>query len=149
SGHGDLSSERAYLRVDRMSCINADGGAIDVAVRGYVSGEDGKVGLRGRLITKSGQVLANAVVVGVLSGLGEAVRQGAVTTTTATATGAQTNAVNNALEYGVGTGIGKAMDRIAQYYIKLAEKLFPIVEVDAGRTVDIILTRGVTIAKNL
>ena len=37
------------------------------------------------------------------------------------------------------------MDRLAQYYISLAEKTFPIIEVDAGRSVDVVLTEGVVI----
>ncbi len=37
------------------------------------------------------------------------------------------------------------MDRLAQYYIALAEKTFPVIEVDAGRTVDVVLTQGVAI----
>jgi conjugal transfer pilus assembly protein TraB len=147
SGHGDLSAERAYIRLDRLTCVDDSGGAIDVAVRGYVSGEDGKTGVRGRLITKSGQVIANALFTGVLAGFGEALRQSSTTTTTAPVTGAQTQTINNALEYGVGTGTAKAMDRISQYYIKLADKLFPIVEVDGGRVVDIVLTRGVSIER--
>lgn len=147
NGHGDISSERAYIRLDRLSCIDEEGGAVDVALRGYISGEDGKTGLRGRLVTKTGQVLANAIFTGVLGGLGEAIRQSAVTTTTATATGAQTQTVDNALQYGLGGGMGKAMDRVAQYYIKLAEKMFPVIEVDAGRVVDIVITRGVTIER--
>lgn len=147
SGHGELSSERALIRLDRLTCVDESGGAIDVAVRGYVSGEDGKTGMRGKLISKSGQVIANALFTGVLSGFGEAMRQGSITTQTAGATGTQTQTVNNALEYGVGTGVGKAMDRVSQYYIKLADKLFPIVEVDGGRVVDIVLTRGVSIER--
>jgi conjugal transfer pilus assembly protein TraB len=43
---------------------------------------------------------------------------------------------------GVGTGVGKALDRLSQYYITLAEKMFPIIEVDAGRTVDVVFTKG-------
>lgn len=147
NGHGDLSAERAYIRLDRLTCVDDEGGAIDVAVRGYVSGEDGKTGMRGRLVTKTGQVLANAIFVGVLGGFGEAMKQGAVSTTTATATGAQTQNINNALEYGLGTGVGKAMDRVAQYYVKLADKMFPVVEVDGGRVVDIVITRGVSIER--
>jgi len=39
------------------------------------------------------------------------------------------------------------MDRLARYYIALAEKMFPIVEVDAGRMVDIVLTQGISIER--
>ena len=37
------------------------------------------------------------------------------------------------------------MDRLAQYYITLAEKVFPVIEIDAGRTVDIVLTQGIAL----
>jgi conjugal transfer pilus assembly protein TraB len=147
NGHGDMSSVRAIIRLDRLSCVDDTGGAIDVAVKGYVAGEDGKTGLRGRMVTKTGQVLANAITVGLLGGFGEALRQGAVSTNTGLGTGVQTQTINNSLEYGIGTGLGKAMDRVAQYYIKLADKLFPIVEIDGGRVVDIVLTRGVSIER--
>jgi conjugal transfer pilus assembly protein TraB len=147
NGHGDMSSVRAIIRLDRLSCVDDTGGAIDVAVKGYVAGEDGKTGLRGRMVTKTGQVLANAITVGLLGGFGEALRQGAVSTNTGLGTGVQTQTINNSLEYGIGTGVGKAMDRVAQYYIKLADKLFPIVEIDGGRVVDIVLTRGVSIER--
>jgi conjugal transfer pilus assembly protein TraB len=43
------------------------------------------------------------------------------------------------------TGVGRAMDRLAQYYISLAEKTFPVIEVDAGRSVDVVLTEGAVI----
>ena len=32
-----------------------------------------------------------------------------------------------------------------RYYITLAEKMFPIIEVDAGRVVDVVLTKGVSL----
>lgn len=39
-------------------------------------------------------------------------------------------------------GASKAPDRIAQFYIDMAEGIFPVIEVDAGRQVDIIVTKG-------
>lgn len=40
-------------------------------------------------------------------------------------------------------GTGKALDRLAEYYLDLAENLFPVLEVDAGRGVEVILNRSV------
>ena len=48
AGYGDVSSERAYIRTESLSCITREGTAIDVPVKGYVAGEDGKAGMRGR-----------------------------------------------------------------------------------------------------
>jgi conjugal transfer pilus assembly protein TraB len=46
-------------------------------------------------------------------------------------------------------GVGRALDRLAQYYISLAEKVFPVIEVDAGRRVDVVLTQGVALQGSL
>jgi conjugal transfer pilus assembly protein TraB len=82
SGYGDLSSERAYIRTESLSCVSASGEALDLPIKGYVAGEDGKAGVMGRLITKQGQVLANALIAGIGSGLGQAFQQSATTTST-------------------------------------------------------------------
>ena len=52
---------------------------------------------------------------------------------------------SDALRGGVGAGVGRALDRLAQYYIKLAENTFPVIEVDAGREIDVVITQGVRI----
>lgn len=70
--YGDISSERAYIRLQNLSCVGTDGRAIDMPVKGYVAGEDGKTGVRGNLVTKQGQLLANALMSGVISGMGKA-----------------------------------------------------------------------------
>jgi conjugal transfer pilus assembly protein TraB len=147
NGYGDLSSERAYVRTDRMSCIDQKGGAVDVSVKGYVAGEDGKAGMRGRLVTKQGQVLANAFLAGIGSGIGDAFSQ-SLTTTSVSPLGA-TSTVNTGeiAQYGLAKGVGNAMDTLAKYYIKLAEQLFPIIEVDGGRVVDVVLTRGASVER--
>ncbi|MCD8338901.1 MAG: TraB/VirB10 family protein, partial [Burkholderiales bacterium] len=124
-----------------------NGGAIDTKIQGYVSGEDGKTGLRARLVTKSGQAIANALITGALSGLGKAVSLASQTSTTSGITGTVTNSVNNPWRAGFGEGTSKAMDRIADYYLKLASDLFPVLEVDSGREVEILLSQGLSIER--
>jgi conjugal transfer pilus assembly protein TraB len=41
------------------------------------------------------------------------------------------------------SGTGEALERLADYYLDLAENIFPVLEVDAGRGVEVILNRGV------
>lgn len=145
AGYGDISSERAYLRTESLSCVRTDGAALEVKIQGSIYGEDGKVGMRGRLVTKQGQMLANALLAGVVSGIG----QGLATSSTEYSTSAfgtvATTSGTDAYRAGLGTGIGKALDRLAQYYIKLAENTFPVIEVDAGREIDVVITKGVRI----
>ncbi|MDP1692102.1 MAG: TrbI/VirB10 family protein [Burkholderiaceae bacterium] len=145
AGYGDISSERAYLRTETLSCVRADGAALEVRIQGSVYGEDGKVGMRGRLVTKQGQMLANALLAGVVSGIGQGIST-ANTTYSASALGqVATTGGSDALRAGLGSGVGKALDRLAQYYIKLAEQTFPVIEVDAGREIDVVITKGVRI----
>jgi conjugal transfer pilus assembly protein TraB len=102
--------------------------------------------MRGRLVTKQGQMLANALLAGVVSGIG----QGLSTANTSYSssplgTVASTDSGADAYRAGLGSGVGKALDRLAQYYIKLAENTFPVIEVDAGRQIDVVITKGVRI----
>jgi len=142
-GTGDLAAERAMVRLSRLSCIDPKGGAIDIQVRGYVAGEDGKAGLRGRVQTKTGQILANALLASVGSGIGEAFKAASETTTTTPLGGVVTTTTpGEGFQRGFGAGTQRAFDMLARYYVNLAEKLFPVVEVDGGRVADIVFTRG-------
>ena len=145
AGYGDISAERAYLRTESLSCVRADGAALEVRIQGSVYGEDGKVGMRGRLVTKQGQMLANALLAGVVSGIGQGLGISSTSYSTSALGTVATASGSDAFVAGLGTGVGKALDRLAQYYIKLAENTFPVIEVDAGREVDVVITRGVRI----
>lgn len=145
SGHGDISSERAYLRLESLSCVLNDGDVVDTSAKGYVVGEDGKAGMRGRLVTKQGQVLANALMTGIIAGIGQGFQQSATTYSTSALGTVGAIETGKQFQAGIGEGVGKALDRLSSYYITLAEKMFPIIEVDAGRVVDVVLTKGVTL----
>lgn len=149
AGYGDVSSERAYIRTESLSCVTRDGTALDVPVKGYVAGEDGKAGMRGRLVSKQGQILANALLAGVASGIGSAFQQGSTTVSVSPLGATGTVEPGKQFEAGFGAGVGRALDRLAQYYISLAEKVFPVIEVDAGRTVDVVITQGISLQGTL
>ena len=142
SSYGDISSERAFARLENLSCVRRDGRAVDMAVKGYVVGEDGKAGMRGRLISKQGQILANALLAGIGSGIGQAFQNSSSTQSISPL--GSTSTVNQGQQFknGISSGVGKTLDRLSQYYIDLAEKLFPVIEIDAGRTVEVVFTKG-------
>jgi len=144
-GYGDQSAERAYIRTTLLSCVMRDGKVMEVPLKGSVFGEDGMNGMMGKLVTKQGQILTNALLAGIASGLGSGLAQASQTITTSplgttTTTGTDPKSI---LQAGVGTGVGKALDRLSQYYISLAEKTFPVIEILPGRVVDIVVTQGV------
>ncbi len=144
---GDLSSERGYIRTELLSCIRRDGRVLEAKVHGSVYGEDGKLGMRGRLVTKQGQLLANSLLAGVVGGIGRGLSTYTAQTATTVTNG--TSSVNvtpgKYAEAGVGSGVGQALDRLANYYITLAEKTFPVIEIDAQRQGDLAFTQGIAL----
>ena len=144
-GYGDLGSERVYLRAESINCVRRDGRTLEVAIDGYAVGEDGKVGVRGRLVNKQGQVIGRAMQVSFLQGFS---RLFSTVPVASVATGGGTVPYQQvlsaeALQGAAIAGTGKALDRLAEYYLDLAENIFPVLEVDAGRGVEVILNRGV------
>ncbi|PXX95989.1 conjugal transfer protein TraB [Halomonas sp. LBP4] len=146
SGYGDLSSERAYLRGETISCIRDDGGVIEARVDSYAVGEDGKAGVRGRLVSKQGAMIARSMMAGFMSGAANAFDVDAVPVIQTGSVGDQTQYQSNfspsMFQGAAAQGASNALDRIAQFYVDMAEGIFPVIEVDAGRQIELILTRG-------
>ncbi len=138
---GDLSSERMMGRTETLACV-INGEAVEMAIKGQVIGEDGKAGVRGRLVTKQGQLLANALFAGSLSGIGKAFQSSATITSTGGGGIAQTIDPDKVGQAAIGGGVGSAGQMLAQYYLKAADKLYPVIETDGGRTVEILITKG-------
>ena len=145
SGYGSLSTERANLRSERLSCVRPDGGVIETSLDGWVIGEDGKAGLRGRLVSKQGRVIANSIIAGVLSGLAGSYQPQKVATLNITP-GATVEYQYPTLDGMLGNaglgGANRALERVAEYYLEMADEMFPIIEIDAGRKVTVVMVRG-------
>lgn len=141
SAWGDLSSERTMGRTESLNCI-IDGVAAEMSIKGTIMGEDGKVGIRGRLVTKQGQILANALLAGGLAGIGRAFQSAATTTTSGAGGVTETIDPTRVAQAGIGGGVGQAGSMLAQYYLKAADKLFPVIETDGGRVVEILVTKS-------
>lgn len=145
AGYGDLASERAYLRLEKLSCVLRDGTVLEVALKGFVTGEDGKAGLRGRVVSKQGRLIARALVAGVAGGIGNGVAQSFTSLSTSALGNVQSIDPGNIAQYGVANGFASALDRIAQWYLERANEVYPVLEVDAGRVVEVVLNEGLEI----
>lgn len=147
-GRGELGSERAKLRGEMLSCIRNDGGVIQTKLNSYVAGEDGKEGIKGRLVSKQGQLIARTMVAGFLSGMSEAFDYDQVSVLSTTATNTvqyQKNWSSEAAKGGIAKGFQDSLDRVAQFYMDLADQMVPVVEINAGRQVDIVVISGTTL----
>lgn len=143
-GHGVLATERAQLRLETLSCVKDNGEVIEQKAEGYVVGEDGKVGLRGRLVSKQGAMLAKAMMGGFLAGLGDALKPNESPTLNLNAD--QTDYISPSMS-GVGKsaafgGLSNAANMIAQFYLDMASQMFPVVEIDATRKATVVLVKG-------
>lgn len=151
SGWGNLADERAYIRTETLSCITRDGKAFEIGLKGHVySTEDGKSGLRGRYVSKQGQQIAMALLAGVLSSVGQSLTslQGNVVNVYTDDNNNRNrrlsfgSALGAAVEQSVFSGVGSATRSVADFYLKLADKMYPVIEVDAGRKVEILVLKG-------
>jgi len=143
--YGDLSTERAFMRGEVFTCVREDGGIIEVSLDTYAVGEDGKVGVRGRLVSRSGSLIAKSMAAGFLSQLSQVFQPTAVSSIN---TSPDSDALFQAPDVGQATnsaafaGSADAMERLADYFIDMAEEIFPVIEVDVGRKVDLIVKKG-------
>ena len=144
SGHGDLSSERAFLRGEYLSCVRNDGGVLETKFPSYVVGEDGKAGMRGRLVSKQGQVIARTLTAGFASGVSKAFDVTPVSVLDTTSVSGSVQYQSNfdpALVQGAAAqGASRALEKVADFYLKMAEQMFPVVEITAGRRINVIVT---------
>lgn len=136
--YGELSSERANIRINTLSCNANDGTVVESQVAGYVVGEDGKLGVAGQVVTKQGAMLLRTMVAGFLQGVSQAFSQSA-TVVNVNPTG-QTSTIdpNKTLQAGLGGGVSKATEELSKFFIDMSKEMFPVVEVSAGRKVEIV-----------
>jgi conjugal transfer pilus assembly protein TraB len=154
AGWGDLGSERAYLRAERLSCIREDGKALETKIDMYAVGEDGKAGVRGRLVSKTGALLSKALLAGFMDGFAKVFTQVPVATLNTGPLGAggstqmpfQNYLSGNAMQSAGLQGAGSALQRLSNYYIDMAKNIFPVIEIDAGRALDFVLISGKKLA---
>jgi len=142
---GDLSTERAFMRGESLSCIRNDGRLIEVDIDAYAVGEDGKVGMRGRLVSRNGALVAKGAMAGfaqAMSNIFRPVQVQSFNTSPDDTSLFQAPDPGEALEASAYAGFSGAMGQLADYYIDLADQIVPFIEVDAGRKIDLVLLKG-------
>lgn len=147
SAFGDISSERIYARLEKLSCIDRMTGAIiETQVAGYIAGPDGKAGIRGTVASKDGQFLTRSLMGGIFSGLSNVAnpqtRRGSSNPFSLGTASVSPISLGEQFTSGMASGASSALDRLSQYYIDRAEQLQPVIQVAAGQIVDIVFTEG-------
>ncbi|MCB1073628.1 MAG: hypothetical protein KDK96_11105, partial [Chlamydiia bacterium] len=71
---GDIASERVYIRGERMTLVQRNGDFIETEVSAFVSGEDGKEGMRGVVVDRSGAIITRAAFAAFFQGVGQGIQ---------------------------------------------------------------------------
>lgn len=149
AGYGNISDERAYIRLERFTCVLKTGEIISKQVKGYIAGPDGKNGIRGHVETKQGAMIARAMLAGMFGSLGSAVSNTYTSVATSAQGSVQTIDPSKTVEYGLGAGVGNALEKISDWYLKRADEVYPVIEIPGGLVVQLVFTEDVDLGANL
>lgn len=142
SAYGDLSSERAVIRLEKLIC-EENGMYITSDIVGDVHGPDGFNGIKGEVIAISSKHIKNAMIGGVLSGLGNSVKgQDAINITTSGMISTPQKGFKDMAKEGILSGVSNAGEKIADYYLRQAEAMSPVLTIPGGVRVNAQITKG-------
>lgn len=142
SAWGVASSERIAARGERLTCVASTGNVLEANIVAAIYGADGRQDIRGRMVYPEGKLLTRAFLAGSLSGIGNGVAN-SFSAQSISPLGA-TNIIPNedVFKYGAAQGVGKGLDKLADYYIKRAEQLQPVVQLGSGSLVTVMVQKG-------
>lgn len=149
NGYGEMSSERVFVRISRLSCVDKkERMVLSEEVAGYLVDSDGKLGMRGvvtdKLSTKVGKALLAEFARGLSGAMGSA--QSNVLSNLSTGTTTQSLSGSAALRASGLAGAQAAMSQLADFYLKEAQSMFPVITIDAGRKGTIVFSNSVNLA---
>ena len=146
---GDLAKERADIRLITLSCVSKEGkSVIDSKIKGFVTDEDGKVGLSGRVVSKMGANIARSFIAGIFKGIGDGLSYSSVSTSTS-GLGVTTGVINTDSDTltrnALGSGLSEGADTLAKFYLDLAKQTGPVIEVKPGKKITAVISEGINL----
>ncbi|MGW8142665.1 TrbI/VirB10 family protein [Sphingomonas zeae] len=148
AARGDLSSEKVYVKLQRMTCPQANGRFAVSDVKGFISFA-GKTGVRGRVVSREGGLVGQAFIAGIAGGFGRgfsANTNSLLTGNNVTVNGKREQiGMGDIAQAGLGNGIAQSADMVSKYLIERAEQYQPIIEMPTGIDVEIVFLEGVFI----
>ena len=143
---GDLSAEKVYIKLQKMTCPQPGGRYAVSEVNGYVA-FGGKAGVRGRVVSREGTLVTQAFIAGALGGFGRgfsANTNSAFSGTNISTDGKRSKlGTGDILTGGIGEGVATAADSVSKYLIERAEQYQPVIEMPTGISVSVVFLDGV------
>lgn len=142
SAYGDLSSERAVIRLEKMIC-EVDSSYVTSKIAGIVYGPDGFNGIKGSIVATSSKHINSAMIGGMISGLTSAAKgQEGVSLSAAGVVSTKSHNFKDLATSGLSGGISNAGEKLADYYLKLAESMSPILTIPSGVRIQAHIIKG-------
>ncbi len=141
SAMGDLSSERVLVRLLTLTCLRQNGVIMETEISGYMTGS-GKAGVRGRVVSREGNLVTNAGIAGALQGLSGAFTGAAGSDDEGADLAGIAQAAGAAAAAG---GVQQAATTLSEYYINRAEQYQPVISLNGGTNVELVFLEGVSL----
>ena len=146
AARGDLSSEKVYVKLQRMTCAQPGGRVAVSEVKGFIA-FGGKTGVRGRVVSREGSLATQAFLAGLVSSAGSALN-GAFAAPVATISTGENGERNRTPSLGnvglraLGGGAEQTGKTVSEYLIERAEQYQPVIEMPTGVDVEIVFLDG-------
>jgi conjugal transfer pilus assembly protein TraB len=141
----DLGALRAIVQLDTLACVLPGGQTFERPVAGYVTGQDGTLGIPGRLEHRAGAYLAQTFLASLLAGAAEAFARAEATTVVTPLGGSLNTVTGDVGKFAAFSALATASARMADFYLDQAAQLLPVVWVEAGKRVHLVVQQGITI----
>jgi conjugal transfer pilus assembly protein TraB len=146
AARGELSSEKVYVKLQKMTCPQPGGRYAVSEVKGFIA-FGGKTGVRGRVVSREGSLVSQAFIAGLVGGIGK----GFAANSNSFLQGSnvqvsgkrQQLGMGDIAQGGIGNGVGEAGDMVSKYLIERAEQYQPVIEMPTGVDVEIVFLEGV------
>jgi hypothetical protein len=141
SAAGNMNTHRLEVKLSTVSCSMSDAfektWMHEEAIDGWVIGEEGVFGIKGRLVTRNDDVIALSALLGALQGIADS--QTESTTTLVPGVGSQTTFDSEAMRQNALSGaLSGGLDPIIDFYSKILDAMSPTISVMPGRQVTVL-----------
>jgi len=140
---GDLSSEKVFIKLVKMTCGKGEDVGIEIMVKGYVAGQ-GKSGVRGDVVSREGDLVAKTFLAGLVSGFGQGLAEKVAPplnfSNGLTTQGSMSN--RDVLKQGLGKGVATSSDKLSDIFINKIEQYQPVISVPSGIDVEVVFVEG-------
>ena len=147
AARGDLSAEKVYVKLAKMTCDQPGGRVAVSEVKGFISFA-GKTGVRGKVVSREGNLVTQAFIAGIAGGFGRGFQANANAIFRGGLIAAPGQPIpqldaGQIASAGLGQGVGQSADMVSKYLIERAEQYQPIIEMPTGIDVEIVFLDGV------